>query len=1492
MPKIIKKFFRSLAISVAVFLAAVTLTAVIARTPVFQSFVVKQFSEFISKRTGTHVSIGQVSYSYFNKLKAYDIIVKDQNNDTLLAAQQIALKIKEFNPASGRFRFGKIDIYQPDFRMITDTSGTSNLRWYLDLLGGGKKSGKGGNTLVSISDINIYDASYRLINRRDTTQRRTGVINFSDLKVTGITGNMEDFLVCNDSVYFKIKNIGFNESTGLTAKDFSTSLTIKTDSLFFRDVKCITDSSVIMAPSIKLIPLDSVGFADFINRVKLDIELSQSGVSTSELSHFAAVFKGIDEMLFASGHFYGTISEFNGRKAEIKYGSSTRLKCDFDLSGLPQIENTYAFIEVNELRTSAEDIERFRLRAGKTISLPKSIHQMGSMYFRGNFTGFTTDFVSYGTLRTDNGSFSTDVSFRPDSSNVFKFKGLFTARDVDLAALTGNPKSFGKLWCHADMDGYSTSLKHFSAIINGAIDSVEINKYTYRNVELKGTMTENIWDGNVTVKDDNIDMKVVGRFDFSGNLPEFDFSMNLADADLYRLNLMKKDSLYKASASITASFSGTNIDNLEGGIRLDNSTFVNSTGKLTINDFNIRSTTRNGVPLLTLSSDFADAEVRGPHNYASLEYAIKSLLAGLFPSKFKVPSSSSKINENNFTYTANFKEINSFNEFFSTGLSVADSSTLSGVFHPDSSLFTYKFKSRQFGMAGSRFNNIEAGIDVSGKTMNVTLLSDQVELPDKSVIRNFSVSVGTHPDTINLNMKWDNNDQGMTKGNVNANGFISVNKQGNPTLKIFILPTSAYVNGEQWKINPATITIDSSSTHVDNIYINNGNKFFSLDGFSTLNPDDKMKFVFDGVNLAYLNKLSSNDANSGGMELNLGGTVKGYINISDLKKAPRLESDIKVDGFTFNNSPYGNINIRSEWDNNEKEINIDVANNFEGAKYFDITGTYKPSAEIIDLKADLSGMPLNIINPLVKSFASDLRGFGNGKLNLRGRLNHLYLVGGLRARDASLRVDFLQTRYYLNDSIRFTTKGIEFKNIKITDDKKNQGTVNGTLYYQGFKDISLDFIFDIRNMMVLNTKPKDSQYFYGTAYATGIVRLKGPANKLSFDISARTGKNTYFFVPLNSGSTVADYPYILFIDTKHAKQASIDQDKMFEKKVKSTGIDLNLDLEVTPDAEAQLILDSKIGDIIKGSGSGKLNISMKSNGPIKMAGDYVIQKGDYLFTMGNVLNKKFTIEDGGTITWNGGLTDADLNLKAKYTCETSLYDLFPEEAYKKRIRVDCLLNLSGKLFNPVVGFDINLPSADDETKEYLKMAINNEEELSKQFLYLLVMNSFYPDPALFSTSAQSSTQGTNAIGVTTTEMLSNQFSNWLSQISNDFDIGFNYRPGNEISSQQVEAAFSTQLLNNKVTLNGNVDVGGKSSTKTSNVTTDFTLEYNITNRLKFKAFNRSNDNVFYETSPYTQGFGLLYRHEFDKFKDLIKKTREKEKVKQEKPDTTKKKTTP
>jgi hypothetical protein len=475
-----------------------------------------------------------------------------------------------------------------------------------------------------------------------------------------------------------------------------------------------------------------------------------------------------------------------------------------------------------------------------------------------------------------------------------------------------------------------------------------------------------------------------------------------------------------------------------------------------------------------------------------------------------------------------------------------------------------------------------------------------------------------------------------------------------------------------------------------------------------------------------------------------------------------------------------------------------------------------------------------------------------------------------------MKINFLQTKYTINDSIRFNDKGILFNNVNVTDVRGNQATLSGTVNHKNFKEYIVNLTANINSsgFQVLNTLPRDNEMFYGTAYASGLAKIRIDKNTLSFDISAKTGKNTKLAIPLNKGLSVSEYSYITFEDADAVKTQA---KKVSEQAApaKQAGIELNINLEVTPDAEVEIIFDSKVGDVMKGYGSSEnLNVNLNKKGEFKITGDYIIEDGDYTFTLGNIINKPFSVENGGKIMFIGDLDDAEIEINARYlNLKASLSPILPEEKYAERIRVEPRLSLSGKLFNPMVGFDIVLPDADEETRTYLRNSIATEEELTRQVFSLLLMNSFISVGSTATTSTNIS--GTSAMAKTTFEMVSSQISNWLSQISKDVDIGVLIRPGyNDITPQEAQLALSTQILNDKVVLNTNVDVRGTGATtnNSNQFTGDFDAEVKLTEKLRFRVFSRYNDTYMGTgISPYTQGVGIFYKQDFNKFIDLIRR---------------------
>lgn len=279
-------------------------------------------------------------------------------------------------------------------------------------------------------------------------------------------------------------------------------------------------------------------------------------------------------------------------------------------------------------------------------------------------------------------------------------------------------------------------------------------------------------------------------------------------------------------------------------------------------------------------------------------------------------------------------------------------------------------------------------------------------------------------------------------------------------------------------------------------------------------------------------------------------------------------------------------------------------------------------------------------------------------------------------------------------------------------------------------------------------------------------------------------------------------------------------------------------------------------------------------------GNYKISSGDYLFVFQNIINKRFQIDAGSSIKWNGDPYEAVLDISARYKLKANLGSLGVQSSDSSRsIPVECVIKITDELSNPGFNFSVDLPTLSEFEKSPYLSAIN--QNLNNNFITLLLVNSFYGSGGSGITTG--SMGGAGLLGKTASEVLSNQLSNWLSQISKNVDIGINYRQGANLSQEEVQVALSTQLFNDRVTIESNLGVNtnqNAANTKSSNqIVGDLNIEIKINNALRFKVFNKTNDyDVLQYISPYTQGIGIFYRKEFDNLKGIIRKKKNKEKT--------------
>lgn len=1484
MAESIKKRYRLIIIALLILIAIPLTGIILLRLPAVQTRLAVKLTSGINETTGFNISVGKIHLKLIKSINIEHLLVTDSGNDTLIYAREIRAGIRKIGLKDKAFSLGKLNIADPLFRIASDSSGSSNLNEFLSALSRDTLKKESSKAKVSINQIDISNGIFVLANPAGSGQLRQSGIDFSNLVISGINAVAENFVLSNDTTSLSVYRASFSERSGMAINNFSADIKISRGLIGFDEIGILTAASSLNASHISLSYDTPEAFTDFAHNVRMRYVVNNSIIDFRDLGYFIGEQDFNPGPVGISGTVTGTLSELRGRNISISAGTLTGINCDFDFSGLPDIGNTYIFLDINNLTTRLAELNELNLLpAGK---LPDDLsRETGRITFRGTFSGFTTDFVTYGKLFTEAGTLTTDISFRPSGKNTFSYQGLLKGDAIEAGRLSGNSDLLGQVSFELNVDGVSRSLEDFSAVLDGSVDSAEINGYLYRDIHLSGNFTDRTWDGAISMNDSNLEFDFLGLLDFKKEIPEFDFSIHIPKAKLFYLNFDRADTASNANILMTANFSGNTIDNASGEIRLLNSTIERKGKRLDLYNALLTTVSEGESRILNLNSDFLDASINGKFNFGSLPSSLINTVARLVPSLY--PDGSDRPepdNENNFTLETTLLETDNLNDFLETGLRIASGSEIKLIYNSGINATTgASFKNLSFQ------NNTLTDVILSGEIKDTiasfSLNSKNLELSGMVDLAGFAVDISTIPDTISTVIGWDNKQKILNKGRLEIATIFSLIDTVRTTT-FSVRPSDVWVRNDKWKINPSEIRFSQKMVKIDELLINSENDFYRISGIISDRNADSLKLDFEGIDLNFFNQIwDSGNKSQGNLHLALGGIMSGKVIVSGLLGEPMVETDnVVVEGFRMIDHEYGNVYINSVWDNLEKTARLELYNELNGSRAIDISGFYDPNEQKLSLEAKASELPVDILNPVLSSFASGIRGYATGGVRLSGSLRKPVLNGALFIRDGSMRVDYLQTQYSFSDSIRFNSKGILFSNINVSDDRNNIIRLNGLVSHNNFKNFGFDITFNPVQAKVLDTRQKDNDIFYGTAFATGVVAIRGSEGSISFDISARTDRNTRFFVPFNNSLSIGDYSFVTFASSD-LPSTQINAEKGNPNPETEGSLSLNFDLDVTPDAEVQLVLDAKAGDVMRGRGSGKLNISLTPKGDFTISGDYIINSGDYLFTLGNIVNKRFNVDDGSRLSWNGDISDADIDIRARYRLETSLFDLLNDERFKDRIPVECLLHMTGKLLNPVIAFDINLPTADEQTRSYLRNAINTEEEMIRQFVYLLAISRFYPDPAFRGGSGFTPTTeaGMSAFG-NTMEMLSNQITNMLSQISNDFDVGFVYRPGNEISAQEVEVALSTQILNDRVTINGNFDVGSNQANSTATTVTGvFDVEVAITDKLKFKFFNRSNDNLLYETSPYTQGIGIFFRHEFDSFRSFFRRKNAGEGKKEDEP---------
>jgi hypothetical protein len=486
----------------------------------------------------------------------------------------------------------------------------------------------------------------------------------------------------------------------------------------------------------------------------------------------------------------------------------------------------------------------------------------------------------------------------------------------------------------------------------------------------------------------------------------------------------------------------------------------------------------------------------------------------------------------------------------------------------------------------------------------------------------------------------------------------------------------------------------------------------------------------------------------------------------------------------------------------------------------------------------------------------------------------------------------LGTTYTFSDRITFTNRSIEFRKVRLRDVLGNSGVVDGIVSHRGFKDMSLDIAANFRKMQVLNTTRKDNELYFGTAYATGTARVTGPTNDLDITVRATSESGTRISLPLDNAASAQKAGYIKFVNNNPAGDTVLRKKAQLvavHEKIDLSGLRLDMNLTITPDAYLEILLDESTGDVIRGSAAGQLRMAIDTRGEFNMYGQVEIVRGAYNFTLQGLINKEFVVRPGGIISWNGDPLAGEMNVTATYTQRTSLAPVLGNASNGSAavVPVTAVMNLTGPLLLPAIKLNLEFNDAPGTLQGDLAFFIaslrNDEQELNRQVFSLLVFKQLSPQGSFGNTISIRGQDNTvqNSLG----QILSTQLGLLTSQIDQNLEIDFNINGLTAEQLQALQVRLSYSFLNGRLrvtreggfTNNSNL-VGGPAASPGAGNTAgqasllgDLSLEYYLRPDGKFRAKLR------YETTPRDletinqprAGLSLLHTEQFETFSELF-----------------------
>lgn len=1489
MRKVIKILGKVLSWIILTFVSIPLLVALLINIPAVQNFVVRKATEFISKKLETTASIESIRIRAFSKLTATGVYIQDYEGDTMIYANTLSANISKTALLNKKFIIGDVSLDKAKIYLYTPKGGEMNLAQVLARLNNNQDTTTSKTKLI-FRNIKITDSRFKLQNQGADTL--TYGVNYSNMVFSDLNISSRQLEIDGGAISMDIKKMSFRDISGVIVEKMTAANLLIDDGVIALDkARLILPDSDIRLDNFRMGGNSWESMSNVLDSVRFNVTISRSNTSMRTISYFVPTLGRHSDLKMKDIDidFNGYINNFRTSLNFMSDDETTYLNTDVALAKVMDLPKASFDVDIKELKSSGNNLKHI-INGLITDSLSGStadiLNRGGNLRLTAKAKGSMRRFNANADLDADIGRIAISGTGGNAKGGNTYFDARTSVNSFAAGKLLDNAL-LGNVTVNADASGFFGK-KDIEIKGSVNIQSAQFNGYTYTDVAASGSYAGKKVDATVVSGDPKLQFNVIGSADFSQEVPAYDVNLDMKHADLYKLNVNKKDTLSVISGRLVAKGSGSNLNNINGRAVISDLVYHSSTDDVKADSLILTGRNSEGSHFLAFNSPYADVVFNSDIGYDEIIDYLQHILYDYLPAldndtaatnlhhhpkdaevtplihssakftgaqgypgiSFGNQSTQSDSTEtlqhhrimpltqvhNNSELTINIKKANNIAAIFLPGFNIAEGTKANFTFNPVKETFSMQAKSDYIEYAKFFVTKLDLDVDniTEPDAVSLKFVTEDLYLPAFSVPSN-NITAIIRNNHIDVKANLSNNTTDLNAF-LDVESVISRNTSDKKlNIGVLFAPSSYITTGpKRWGISSDSIHYSPSHLSVDNFRINSDQQSLVLDGVISDKKTDTLKLSLDRFSIRPVNALLGFD------KIVVDGNLDGYAELVSGMKDPVMIADVGIDSLSTGGYVSAPLRLKSNWDFSAERALVSLQNVTTGKNI--IKGFYRPDNGSYFAEVDIDRIPATAATIfLPPDLVKDTEGMAAILLQVRNGKGIPKMDGTVSISDFATTVDITNVKYSaatidieIDNNIAVISKTI------LQDPDGNTATLSAKADLRNSSNIKYDAQLLPKNLMVLNTDAKDNDQFYGKIYISGAANLQGSRSGVNIDVAATTQNNSALYLPLSSKSSISEVDWLTFETTKQDEtpEGILESKKLsYQKAMKAekeggpaTSVNLNISLNVTPGLLVSILIPS-INSELSARGSASLDILMNpGTGEMNVFGTYEVTDGDFYFSLPPFIsNKRFVLQPGGTIQLSGDFMDAKLNVEALYRLRASLQPIASSlvglnVSASTRVPVECIIHITENLTNPNLAFDVKIPSADADIQGALNSVLSTSENTALNFITLIALGSFAPDNNAESNTGNAKNNA-SSLGL---DFLTNQLANMIS--NEKFNVMLRYRT-DDAASDELDFGFSYNLLGNDrliLELEGNYDLGNNPSTSNSQNLSNMSGDASIT----------------------------------------------------------------